>query len=53
MLKIIGGFAALFALCYMMADKEQIPIERKKVDRWAKPLFFFVALPLLALMVFF
>lgn len=38
-MKILLAFAAMLGLSYLMADKAQIPIERERVNRWARPLF--------------
>jgi hypothetical protein len=37
--KFVLAFAAMLGLSYIMADKTQIPIERARVNRWARPLF--------------
>jgi hypothetical protein len=47
-LKILLAFVAMLGLSYIMADKTQIPAERARVNRWARPLFLF-ALGLAAL----
>ena len=41
-MRALLGLAALLALCWLMADKQQLAEDRRKVTRWARPLFWVV-----------